>query len=93
MTAGAEMYELVRELYPLCRSLTGDGVRETLRILARHVPLEIHEVPSGTQVFDWTVPRDLPEPLYVLMSAMQGENSGVMEEGPYYAPYPEEALT
>jgi aminopeptidase-like protein len=52
------MYELVRELYPLCRSLTGDGVRETLRILARHVPLEIHEVPSGTQVFDWTVPRE-----------------------------------
>jgi aminopeptidase-like protein len=52
------MYELIRELYPLCRSLTGDGVRETLRILARHVPLEIHEVPSGTQVFDWTVPRE-----------------------------------
>jgi aminopeptidase-like protein len=57
-TAGEGMYALIRELYPLCRSLTGDGVRDTLRILARHLPLEVHEVPSGTQVFDWTVPRE-----------------------------------
>jgi aminopeptidase-like protein len=55
---GQEMMELVRELYPLCRSLTGDGVRETLRTLGRELPLEIHEVPSGTPVFDWTVPRE-----------------------------------
>ena len=54
----AEMYELIRELYPICRSITGDGVRETLRILTRYVPLEIHEVPSGTPVFDWNVPRE-----------------------------------
>jgi aminopeptidase-like protein len=52
------MMELIRELYPLCRSLTGDGVRETLRIVGRHPPLECHEVPSGTQAFDWTVPRE-----------------------------------
>jgi len=57
-STGDEMYELIRELYPICRSLTGDGVRKTLRILSRYVPLEIHEVPSGTPVFDWTVPRE-----------------------------------
>ena len=57
-SSGDEMYALIRELYPICRSLTGDGVRETLRILSRYAPLEIHEVPSGTPVFDWTVPRE-----------------------------------
>ena len=56
--AGRAMFELVRELYPICRSITGDGVRETLRILARHVPLEVHEVPSGTPVLDWSVPPE-----------------------------------
>ncbi len=52
------MLELIRELYPICRSLTGDGVRETLAILGRSIELEIHEVPTGTPVFDWTVPRE-----------------------------------
>ena len=56
--AGAEMLELMRKLYPLCRSLTGDGVRETLRIVGEIVPLTVTEVPSGTPVFDWTVPRE-----------------------------------
>jgi aminopeptidase-like protein len=55
---GTAMYALVGELFPLCRSITGDGVRETLRILQGHIPLTIHEVPSGTRVFDWTVPRE-----------------------------------
>jgi aminopeptidase-like protein len=55
---GREMYGLVRELYPLCRSITGDGVRETLRILSRYAPLELHEVPSGTPVLDWIVPNE-----------------------------------
>jgi aminopeptidase-like protein len=55
---GREMYRLITELYPICRSITGNGVRETLRIIARHIPVEIHNVPSGTQVFDWTVPRE-----------------------------------
>jgi aminopeptidase-like protein len=55
---GAAMYECVRDLYPVCRSITGDGIRETLRRLARHAPLDVHEVPSGTPVFDWTIPRE-----------------------------------
>ena len=52
------MYELIAELYPLCRSITGDGVRKTLGILKKHIPLDIHEVPTGTPVFDWTVPKE-----------------------------------
>ena len=55
---GASMHELIRQLYPICRSITGDGVRETLGILGSQVPLEIKEVPTGTEVFDWTVPRE-----------------------------------
>jgi aminopeptidase-like protein len=55
---GEELHQLVTELYPICRSITGDGVRETLRLLRDVVPLEIHEVPTGTQAFDWTVPRE-----------------------------------
>jgi len=56
--AGAAMHALIAELYPICRSITGDGLRETLRKLQRLVPLELHEVPSGTQVLDWTVPKE-----------------------------------
>lgn len=52
------MYALVSDLYPICRSITGEGVRDTLRRIGAHVPLEITEVPSGTQVFDWTIPRE-----------------------------------
>jgi aminopeptidase-like protein len=55
---GKRMYHLIAELYPICRSITGNGVRETLRHLQAHIPLEIHEVPSGTPVFDWTVPQE-----------------------------------
>jgi aminopeptidase-like protein len=52
------MYALVEELYPICRSITGDGVRKTLEILTRHVPLTVHDVASGTNVLDWTVPKE-----------------------------------
>jgi aminopeptidase-like protein len=55
---GKDMYALVEELYPICRSITGDGLRETLRIIGRRVPLEIREVPTGKAVLDWTVPRE-----------------------------------
>lgn len=56
--AGDEMYGLVRRLYPICRSITGDGVRETLGILRERLPIEVHEIRSGTQVYDWTVPKE-----------------------------------
>ena len=54
----AAMMALVEELFPICRSITGDGVRQTLKILGRFIPLEVNEVPSGTAVLDWTVPRE-----------------------------------
>lgn len=57
-TAGSELYHLAEKLYPVCRSITGNGVRETLRELQEIIPLEIHEVPSGEKVFDWTVPNE-----------------------------------
>jgi len=55
---GHSMHALIGELYPICRSITGYGVRETLRGLQRLIPLTIHEVSSGTPIFDWTVPRE-----------------------------------
>jgi hypothetical protein len=45
---GRDLYACVADLYPLCRSLTGDGLRETLRRLQRRIPLTLHEVPTGT---------------------------------------------
>jgi aminopeptidase-like protein len=55
---GREMYAFIGQMYPLCRSITGAGFRETLSLVSRHIPLEIHEVPTGTPVFDWTVPKE-----------------------------------
>jgi len=55
---GKEMHNFMEELYPICRSITGEGVRETLRAIQKRIPLEIQEVPSGTKVFDWTVPLE-----------------------------------
>ena len=55
---GEPMYALIRNLYPICRSISGNGVRETLRQIGEHVPLKVHEVPTGTRVFDWTVPKE-----------------------------------
>lgn len=55
---GEEMHELMRELYPFCRSLTGHGVRSTFDVLARDLLLQHTEVPTGTPVYDWTVPSE-----------------------------------
>lgn len=53
------MHTLARELFPICRSLTGDGVRQTLNIIRRELgELSVYEVPTGTQCFDWTIPRE-----------------------------------
>jgi len=52
------MHALAAQLFPICRSITGNGVRETLRILQEHIPVEMLEVPSGTPVFDWMVPNE-----------------------------------
>jgi len=55
---GEACYALASALYPMMRSITGDGVRETLAVLSRIAPIEIREVASGTRVFDWTVPQE-----------------------------------
>ena len=58
LSTGQDMYGLIEELYPICRSITGDGMRQTLRRIQKEIPLRIEEVPSGTKVFDWTVPGE-----------------------------------
>lgn len=55
---GEAMHNLVRDLFPLCRSITGDGLRQTLRIVANRIPLTLHEIASGTPVLDWVVPPE-----------------------------------
>ncbi len=55
---GRNMIELVSELYPFHRSVTGAGNRNTLRRIAEHIPLNIHEIGTGTTVFDWRVPKE-----------------------------------
>jgi len=55
---GEEIFAFVAEIYPICRSITGRGVRETLRAIGAHIKLEVHEVPTGTAVFDWVIPRE-----------------------------------
>ncbi|WP_410607004.1 DUF4910 domain-containing protein [Amycolatopsis sp. lyj-109] len=58
LRTGAELHALVERLYPICRSITGDGVRQTLDIIGEHISLERHEVPTGTAVLDWTIPQE-----------------------------------
>ena len=59
MKIGQELYDLCGRMFPYCRSITGDGVRQTLADLQEVVPeITTHEVPTGTPAFDWTVPRE-----------------------------------
>jgi len=53
-----EMYQFIAELYPICRSITGNGFRETMHLIEKHIPLTLNEVPTGTEVFDWRVPKE-----------------------------------
>lgn len=55
---GEKIFAFAAEIYPICRSITGDGVRETLAAIRAHIALEVHEVPTGTAVFDWVIPRE-----------------------------------
>lgn len=57
-TTGERLHAFVRELFPLCRSITGDGLRGTLRAIQRRIPLVLHEVPTGTPALDWQVPLE-----------------------------------
>lgn len=57
-TVGLQLHELATRLYPICRSNSGDGIRDTLTILNEIIPLKVHEVPTGTKVFDWEVPQE-----------------------------------
>jgi aminopeptidase-like protein len=55
---GLEMYDFISTMYPICRSITGNGVRETLKLIEKQIPIRTFEVPTGTKVFDWEIPKE-----------------------------------
>src|SRR5438552_2487520 len=55
---GEGLHRFAADLYPICRSITGDGLRRTLAMIQDRIPMRIAEIPTGTRVFDWTVPRE-----------------------------------
>ena len=55
---GRALHAFATELYPLCRSITGNGIRQTLSMVGERIPLKITEVPTGASVFDWQVPKE-----------------------------------
>ncbi len=57
-TIGQQLHQFAAELYPICRSITGNGLRATLTKIGEKIPLQLSEVPTGSQVFDWTIPRE-----------------------------------
>jgi len=52
------MYDLIKRMYPICRSITGNRVRDTLKIIGTEIPVKVREVESGTKVFDWVIPKE-----------------------------------
>ncbi len=58
LAIGQELHRFADELYPICRSITGNGIRQTLAMVQKRIPLQTFEVPTGTAVFDWTVPKE-----------------------------------
>ena len=70
---GQQIYQLIADLYPICRSITGNGLRATLNLLRRHLPLEIHEVPTGTAVSDWTIPEGVEHPRMLMCAILLGQ--------------------
>ena len=71
---GDEIYQFAKELWPLNRSITGNGLRETLQKVSKHLSnFEIKSVPSDTKVFDWTVPKewDVKEAYIITPSGMK----------------------
>ncbi|MGI8891212.1 MAG: DUF2172 domain-containing protein, partial [Chthoniobacterales bacterium] len=57
-TLGEKMHSFIARLYPISRSISGAGLRETLQLIQEQIPIELHEVPTGTRVFDWIVPKE-----------------------------------
>jgi len=55
---GSEIYQFISELFPICRSITGNGSRKTLQKIQKKIPIKINEIPTGTSVFDWTIPKE-----------------------------------
>jgi aminopeptidase-like protein len=55
---GSEMFQLMTKLYPICRSITGNGVRQTLAEIKNHIDLKVNEIPTNKKVFDWTIPKE-----------------------------------
>jgi aminopeptidase-like protein len=55
---GNELHAFATQLYPICRSITGEGIRQTLAAIGERIPLRVFNVPTGTRVFDWTVPKE-----------------------------------
>ncbi len=57
-TEGDALYSIVEDLFPICRSITGNGIRDSLKYLQKCVKMNLHEIPSGMRVYDWTVPKE-----------------------------------
>lgn len=55
---GNELHRFASDLYPICRSITGQGIRQTLSLIGERIPLQLHDVPTGAQIFDWTIPKE-----------------------------------